>query len=300
MNLPSITKRSVALVVSVVVLVAGFAVGAGAMSPSVRGTIPMTCYPAPPAPGDAPGVGGQPPCLLPVDLPSEFVSPNPSGTLKYRSTDDGGADFRMSFTGLAPGLVLTAWISYFYPGIEAPPSPIFAPDENTALLAAVSAPLAPIGAGFSDGLGPEPNAFIPGADGKASLNIRTNYDPLAPNQGPLRNGLVDVLQTAAPAGSGAEQGMCCLGGNVRPQAIASSYLRTFDAETGFQNLADNGYADIMRSPVPVSFIAIVAHTDKQTHGINPGIPTLPIPGVSWTSGDHFLVGLFDLRGLGGQ
>ncbi len=56
----------------------------------------------------------------------------------------------------------------------------------------------------------------------------------------------------------------------------------------------------MRSPVPVSFIAIVAHTDKQTHGINPGIPTLPPPGVSCTSGDHYLVGLSDLRGLTGQ
>ena len=100
-----------------------------------------------------------------------------------------------------------------------------------------------------------------------------------------------------PAGSGVEQPLCCPDGVPEPmvQSVGSSFLRSFDMNTGFQNLDGNGKPVLIKSPLPVAFIAIVAHVDKTTHGINPGVPILPIPGLSVTTGDHFLVGIFDLR-----
>lgn len=251
--------------------------------------IDMTCFPPPPAPGEPPGMGGPPPCLLPAGIDSEFISPAPEGRLKLRVHQDGTATFLMRMRGLAPDLVLTAWTSYYFPGGPVP-DPIFE-------LAGVSAPLAPTYAAFTEGLGPEPNQFEITPDGQTSLRIDLDYNPLLPNQGPLRNELVNTNQIDAPSGSGAEQPLCCPDGFPVPipQPIGSSLLRSFDLTTGFQNLDATGRPVLIRSPLPVAFIAIVAHVDKTTHGINPGVPILPIPGLSVTTGDHFLVGIFDLR-----
>jgi hypothetical protein len=42
-------------------------------------------------------------------------------------------------------------------------------------------------------------------------------------------------------------------------------------------------------------IALVVHIDGTTHGISTGIPIPPIPGTSASVGDHYTLGLFDLR-----
>jgi hypothetical protein len=44
-------------------------------------------------------------------------------------------------------------------------------------------------------------------------------------------------------------------------------------------------------------IAIVVHIDATTHGISAGIPIPPIPDISTTVGDHYTLGVFDLRAL---
>ena len=264
----------------------------------VNATIDMTCFPPPPAPGGEPGIGSPPPCILPVGIDGEFISPAPSGKLNLTVRDDGTATFRMQFRGLAPGLVMTAWTSYFFPGGPIP-DPIFAPlGEGLPAIAGVSAPLAPTYAAFTEGLGPEPNQFDITAEGNSKKVITIDFNPLLAGQGPLRNELVNTIQTDAPAGSEAEQSLCCPDGFPVPipQPVGSSLLRSFDLETGFQNLDEDGRPVLIRSPLPVAFIAIVAHVDKTTHGINPGVPILPIPGLSVTTGDHFLVGIFDLRG----
>ena len=170
--------------------------------------------------------------------------------------------------------------------------------DGLPALAGVSAPLAPTYAGFTEGLGPEPNQFeLNDSGGKARLRTTLDFNPLLPFEGPLRNDLVITNQVDAPAGSGAEQPLCCPNGVPEPmvQSVGASFLRSFDMNTGFQNLDASGKPILIRSPLPVAFIAIVAHVDKTTHGINPGVPILPVPGLSVTTGDHFLVGIFDLR-----
>jgi hypothetical protein len=42
-------------------------------------------------------------------------------------------------------------------------------------------------------------------------------------------------------------------------------------------------------------LALVVHIDETTHGISAGVPIIPAPGVPATSGDHYTLGLFDLR-----
>lgn len=263
----------------------------------VNATIEMTCFPPPPAPGEEPGIGSLPPCILPVGIDDEFISPAPSGKLRLTVQEDGTAIFDIKFRGLAPDLVLTAWTSYFFPGGPIP-DPIFEPlGEGLPAIAGVSAPLAPTYAAFTEGLGPEPNQFDITPDGGARKVITLDFNPMLPGEGPLRNELVNTVQTAAPIGSGAEQPLCCPDGFPvpTPQPVGSSLLRSFDLDTGFQNLDEEGRPVLIRSPLPVAFIAIVAHVDKTTHGVNPGVPILPIPGLSVTTGDHFLVGIFDLR-----
>ena len=267
---------------------------------SSKTNITMTCFPPPPPAGEDPGIGPPPPCLLPVGISSEFISPSPSGTATYTTQKDGTVTLDIELHGMAPGLVLTAWISYYFPGLQNPPDPIFAPTEGGVGIAAVSAPLAPTTASFSDGLSANPNQFVSKKnDGNYSLVVTLDYNPLISGAGPLRNGLVNVTQAGAPSDSVAYQPLCCPNGIPAPsyEPIASAYLRAFDPVTGYQLRDSLGRSQLIRSPVPVAFVAIVAHVDKLAHGINPGIPILPVPGTTADSGDHFLVGMFDLRSL---
>jgi hypothetical protein len=296
-KLESSTRSSLAILTIVLLFVLQLSVvNAAAQKNAVGGTVLMTCFPDLPADGSPPGIGPPPPCVLPVDVPPQFVSPNPVGRANFTLNADGSVSFNIRMKGLAPNLILTAWISYYFPGPPGTPVPdeIFAGNPP---IAAVSAPLAPTTAQFSNGLGNEPNKFFSDSSGSAQLVVTLDYDPFLSGQGPLRNGLSNVTQAAAPAGSIAFQPLCCPNGIPAPSAqpIAASFLRAFDPLTGYQLVGENGRPELIRSPVPVAFLAIVAHLDRQTHGIVPGIPVPPAAGVSASVGDHFLVGMFDLR-----
>ncbi|MEM8484911.1 MAG: T9SS type A sorting domain-containing protein [Bacteroidota bacterium] len=270
-------------------------------APNTAGNrIDMTCFPPPPPPGGEPGIGPPPPCLLPTDLDPDLVAPNPSGFAKYQALSNGKHRIVINLEGLDPDLVLTAWVSYFFPGGPVAPHPIFDPiGPGLPPIAGVSAPVAPTTAAFTEGLGPEPNQFHIRPNGKSQLIIDLDYNPLLPGQGPLRNGMSNTIQALAPDGSDSEQPLCCPNGVPAPeyQPVGSSYLRAFDLNTGFQELDHNGRPVLIRSPRAVDFIALVIHTDKTTHGINPGVPILPIPGLSATTGDHYLLGIIDMRSL---
>lgn len=264
-----------------------------------KATINMTCFP-PPAPGGEPGIGPPPPCLLPLNLDPSLVAPAPQGRAKYQQLGDGTHRFKINLEGLRDDLVITAWISYFFPGGPEAPHPIFEPiGPGLPPIAGVSAPLAPTTAAFTEGLGPEPNQFEIRPSGKASLTIDLDYNPLVPGQGPLRNDLDYTDQSLAPEDHAAAQPLCCPAGIPAPsyQSVGSSYLRAYDPATGYQQLDESGRPVLIRSPRAVDFIALVVHTDKTTHGINPGIPILPMPGLSADTGDHYLLGIFDLRSL---
>jgi hypothetical protein len=241
--------------------------------------IEMSCFPAPGAPL-------VPPCLVPDGLPADLLD-GTSGLLEIRVDDDGSTNLEFKAEGLDPSWVITAWISYFYP-----PGP--APDPIFEGVAGVSAPAAPTSAGFTEGLGIEPNQMLVDSEGDGKLEVILDYNPFEAGQGPLRNTLVVTEQSAAPAGSGAEQGTCCAGA-IQP--VGSSYLRVFDPVTGLQELDADGRPVLLRSPVPVAFMLLVIHTDGMTHGIHPGLPIFPFPGVPFVVGDHFVLGIFDLAGV---
>lgn len=265
----------------------------------VDAQVEMACFPPPALPGEERGEPLPLPCTLPIGVEERFVSPDASGSLRLRVFENGTARAEIRLEGLAPDLVISAWIAYFFPPGPSP-DPIFEPmAAGLSPVAAVSAPLAATTARFSEGLGRDPNRFFNLPGGRARLAARLDYNPLLSGQGPLRNAMVATDQSPALPGTGAEQGACCPNGipTPKPQAVGSSLLRVFDPETGFQNLGADGHPELLRSPVPVSLIAVVVHIDEMTHGLNPGIPIFPVPGTSVTTGDHFLLGAFDLRNL---
>lgn len=279
-------------------VVLAFAAGLLCMCPGAwansktKGTITMTCFPPAPPPGQPPGIGSPPPCVLPVGVSSQFMSPNPNGTATFTVNKDNTVTFDINVSGLAPNMVVSAWLVWYFPGITTPPDPIFIGSPPVADL---SVPMAPTTAGFFSGLGMDPNRLTLSKDGTSgSLQVTLDYNPLQAQQGPLRNALAFVNQSLAPAGNVAFQPLCCPGTSYDP--VGAAFLRVFDpAATGFQLLGANGLPELVRSPVAGAFIAIVSHLDLQTHGIVAGIPILPIPGQPVSSGDHFLIGLFDLR-----
>jgi hypothetical protein len=262
----------------------------------VDARLDMTCLPPPP--GQEPGIGPQPPCVLPQDLDPQFISPNPSGQAHLMVKDDDTAKIVIRLRGLAPDLVVTSWLAYFFPPGPVP-DPIFAPIESgLPPVAGVAVPLAPTTAAFTEGLGREPNQFV-SYGGRGRLLVRLDYNPLKPEQGPLRNEASPVTQAAAPVDSNAAQPVCCPNGFPVPrlQPIGASFLRVFDPTTGLQYQRPNGRPVLLRSPVPAVVIAIVVHIDATTHGISAGIPIPPIPDISATVGDHYTLGIFDLRAL---
>lgn len=286
------------LLASLIAVLIAAAPSAHARAPFIE--VPMTCFPPPPPPGEPPGLGPAPPCVLPTGLDPRFVPPAPEGRARLWIRPDGTARARIDLEGLAPDLLITAWASYFFPGGPAP-HPIFAPTEGAAGTAAVSVPLAATTARFSEGLSREPNQLQNLPEGRAFLLATLDWNPLEPGEGPLRNGLRETDQADAPPGSGAEQPPCCpdLPAPVF-QGVGASFLRVFDPATGFQRIGPDGRPELVRSPLSVAFIAVVVHIDETTHGISPGIPILPIPGMPATAGDHFLLGLFDLRPFQGD
>lgn len=264
----------------------------------VNAQIDMTCFPPPPPPGQAPGIGTPPPCVLPSGLATKFISPNPAGQARVRVSDDDTARIDIRLSGLAPGLVISAWLAYYFPPGPVPDA-IFAPiGPGLPPIAGVAVPLAATDAAFTEGLGREPNRFVVRGD-KGRLNVRLDYNPLEAGQGPLRNEFSPVTQAAAPLSSSAAQPVCCPNGFPvpRPQPVGASFLRAFNQSTGLPLLTPEGHPQLLRSPVPAVVIAIVVHIDETTHGISAGIPIPPIPGIPVTSGDHYTLGLFDLRAL---
>ncbi len=261
------------------------------VSPAVRADaltrveVPMTCFPAPGAPE-------APPCVVPVGLDAGMLD-GTSGDLELTEEEDGTIKVEFSAEGLDPDWVITAWIAYYYPGPGVvPPDPIFGTETESGI-AGVSAPAAPTTAGFTEGMGLEPNQMVIDAEGSGRLEVVLDYNPLQAGEGPLRNTLANTHQADAPAGGVAEQPTCC-GASVQP--VGSSYLRVFDSD-GLQILDENRRPELVRSPVPVAFMLLVIHTDGTTHGINPGLPIFPFPGMPAFVGDHFVLGIFDLSDL---
>lgn len=87
--------------------------------------------------------------------------------------------------------------------------------------------------------------------------------------------------------------MYCRGLLLQGMCLVSLSITILTMAWSPQVAADNGHDGDPRIVV----IAIVVHIDATTHGISAGIPIPPIPDISATVGDHYTLGVFDLRAL---
>lgn len=151
--------------------------------------------------------------------------------------------------------------------------------QQTALGAS---PCAPFDASFSSGLGTEPNMFRYISRSKAILDVTLNFNPTFSGEGALIRGRGNFQATVPGIGStmfrhyrtppGSE-------GNGARIPTSSDYLRVYDRSTGFEKLGMDGKPIVARSPVRAANIVVIAHVDRTTHGINPGIPGVDHYGV---------------------
>ena len=294
-------------------------------------TVGMSCFPPPKAFGqmgpvpwdtiDEVPINTCPTgCVEPIDnvglglpFPAEFSSivrdgagaiiGNPAGSARVQFFENNPlkrASARVTLAGVAPGQILTLWNSHFFPIVGPTGDPIFDapgfPPGFSGGNAAVEAPAISLTQAVTNGRDPtqEGNYLFESSPGTYVIDTDFDYDWSKANQAPVRNGRSFVDQTS-------------INGTITPEAVqtsgfmggisgtGSSYLFEFDNVTGFRKTDANGRPIVVRSPQPIAFFAVVMHTDKQTHGLSPGLPTPPLPGTPWTTGDHFLIGVFDLR-----
>ena len=296
-------------------------------------TVDMSCFPPPEAFGPQGPVPwatiakvpiNQCPsgCVEPVDdtglglpFPAEFSSivrdgagdivSHPVGQVRLQFFENNPlklANARVTIAGVAPGQTLTMWNSHFFPLVGPTGAAIFdAPGLPAGFAggnAAVEAPAIPLTQAVTNGRDPtqEGNYLFETSPGTYVGNMDFDYDFRKPDQAPVRNGRSFVDQTGINA-TITPEALQTPGFMAGISVTGSSYLFEFDNFTGFRMTDSNGRPVVIRSPNPISFFAVVLHTDKQTHGLSPGVPTPPLPGTPWTFGDHFLIGMFDLRFL---
>lgn len=260
----------------------------------LEATLNMLCFP----PNDPQNT---PPCPVPIGLDPSLIAPDPTGKLHLRVRENDTAVFTMNLGGLQEDMVVTAWFVHFPPNIP-PPHPIFAPiGPGLPSVAHADSPLTPTTARFSEGLSAEPNQFFIKENGSSRLKIHLDYNPLKSGQVPLVNNMSLVNQTIAPAGSGAEQPVCCpdFPAGPLPEPVGGSLLRKFDPVTGAQMKDENGRPMLIRSPIRPIVVAVIVHIDGTTSGVVPGVPIPPfLVNPPATTGTFYLLGLFPLAALG--
>ena len=257
-------------------------------------TLSMLCFP-PTNPVNTP------PCPVPIGLDPSLIAPDPNGQLQIKVRDDDTATFSMKLSGLQKGMVLTTWFVHFPPN-QPPPHPIFAPiGPGLPSVALADSPMTATTARFSDGLSAEPNQIRINRNGTGRIKVRLDYNPLKSNQVPLVNSMTPVNQALAPAGSIAEQTVCCADfpADPRLEAIGGSLLREFDPVSGTQLKDEQGRPVLVRSPSRPVAVAVFVHIDGITSGVMPGVPTPPfLVNPPATTGTTYLLGLFPLAALG--
>jgi len=257
-------------------------------------TLNMLCFP-PTNPANTP------PCPVPIGLDPSLIASDPNGQLHIKVRDDDTATFSMKLSGLQKGMVVTTWFVHFPPN-QPPPHPIFAPiGPGLPSVALADSPMTATTARFSDGLSVEPNQIRVNRNGNGRIKVRLDYNPLKSNQVPLVNSMTPVNQALAPAGSVAEQTVCCADfpAGPRVEAIGGSLLREFDPVTGTQLKDEHGRPVLVRSPSRPVAVAVFVHIDGITSGVMPGVPTPPfLVNPPATTGTTYLLGLFPLAALG--
>ena len=234
------------------------------------------------------------PCHEPVGMPDEFKTGFHTGEMSLKQDNDGNSVMEITLKNINPDLVLTAWVSHTFPN----PAPTCDGCEilTTGVDGRGASPAAPITAGFTGGIGPDPNQFTCNPQNECKLKVNLGFNLLAGGEAPLTNATEhdQGFNTDLAGYPGLQAPDCC--GHTIPQQVTTSWLRQYDA-FGFQVLDENGLPVVFRSPIPPASIVVVAHIDKITHGVSSGLGILPVPlpAFSWDSGDHWFIGAFDLR-----
>ncbi len=186
----------------------------------------------------------------------------------------GRTRFEFQFSGLRPNAVHTAWLEFDIrqPPFTGAPPDVFAVDPGTGARAPVYlfTPIAADDAGFTSGIGLDPNGFVTDDGGTAAFRFELNFDVFEPRTAPvvLRPGVTQSIPVAAVGGR------CVVSGDAAYDfRHDSAFMRAFDASTvaqppgtspSFPALTGRLRPRLVRGTV--NQITIVEHFDGLTHG----------------------------------
>lgn len=143
-----------------------------------------------------------------------------------------------------------------------------------------ASPCAPYNAGFSTGLGKDPNELTYLSPRSARLATQLNFNPTRKKEGALTRETYCYQRDVPGIQKTAWKHPRTKNGGVHIPT-SSSYLRKYNQKTGFEVLR-NGKPVVARSPVRAMGVEIIAHVDRTTHGVSQGIGGL----------DHYFVIFF--------
>jgi hypothetical protein len=195
-------------------------------------------------------------------------------------TKNEGTTLRFTLSGLVPNATHTVWLIFDtnQPPFSQTSSGLVATDPATGTTAPVFgfSPAAADNAGFTAGIGLDPNGFISDASGNAEFKIDLNFDIMQPASAALvlRPGATQTLGLASDTG-----GSPCIAatGGAFQAVIDSNFVRVFDtsksasppgASPSFQMAEAPLKAKLVRGTVKA--LTIAEHFDGLTHGHLPG------------------------------
>jgi hypothetical protein len=203
-----------------------------------------------------------------------------AGQVTIKTANQGYSILEFSVSGLRPNKVHSVWLSF--DTTRAPfagERPDFiATDPQTGTTADVFgfAPLAADNAGFTAGIGLDPNGFITDDRGNAKFTIELNYDIFQLESAPVL--LRPALSQTVWAVTDPETGRCAAAGaRTMDSWIDTGYMRVFDASVvadppgvspSYQVLDLQAKPRLVRGKV--SAFTLAEHFDGMTHGHVPG------------------------------
>ena len=196
------------------------------------------------------------------------------------ATVNGTTKLDFSLSGLTPASVYSVWLlldtakSPFVPG-SCPNCVARDPDSGVQSNVYGFSPAAADNAGFTAGIGIDPNGFVADDDGNAQFTIELNYDIFQPASAPLvlRAGTTESVAVMPMPGT-------CVGLQTGdfPAAVDSGYMRVYDssivanlpgASPAYEVLDGKLKPRLVRGTV--TGFEIAEHFDGLTHGHRPGL-----------------------------
>lgn len=211
------------------------------------------------------------------------------------SVEEGQTTLEFSLTGLTPNAVHSVWLGLDsganpcggtgQPACRAPfvscngPQCVALDPNGNKINVFGFSPAAADDAGFTAGMGLDPNGFVTDGDGDAEFKIKLNYDIFRPMVAPtvLRPGITQGLAVGFDGFPGTTCSTALFTGTQFPARIDSGYARVYNSATvanlpavspSYQLLDASGKPLLVRASVRA--FQIIEHFDRITHGHVPG------------------------------